>query len=210
MEKNASINKADIIKNQRITMNSKTNDNSVDIIKNNPAFEILTAEGHETFANYIEWLGLAKDPNLVVLSSIHHFYYDVDEMKDVKTVVNLKELNQIKRLDRFLHSMSHTLPPKSNFIGCFIDNKKQNGFALRENSSSFNSQRNSEAVENNILSKIPLLNKIYSMMDARTNKYMSRRNVKFLLENHGFKVIDMTELDGLTYFCTQSFRIAES
>lgn len=210
MEKNASINKPDVIKNQRITINSKTNDNSVDIIKNNPAFEILAAEGHETFANYIEWLGLAKDPKLVVLSSIHHFYYDVDEMKDVKTVVNLKELNQIKRIDRFLHSMFDTLPPKSNFIGCFIDNKKQNGFALRGNSSSFNSKRNSEAIENNILSKIPLLNMIYSMMDARTNKYMSRRNVKFLLENHGFKVIDMTELDGLTYFCTQSLRIAES
>jgi len=210
MQNDRAINGVDVIKNQRININAKKIGNSVDLIKNNPAFEILTAEGHITFANYIEWLGLAKDPKLVILSSVHHFYYNIDEMKDVKTIVNLKELNQIKRIDRFLRSMFDTLPPKSNFIGCFIDNKKRNGFALRENSSRFNSGKNSEAIENNILSKIPILNMIYSIMDARTNKYMSGRNVKLLLENHGFKVIEMTEFDGLTYFCAQSLRITES
>ena len=40
-------------------------------------------------------------------------------------------------------------------------------------------------------------------MDSKTNKYLSRRDVTSLLSDRGFKVLDMTELNGLTYFCAQ-------
>jgi hypothetical protein len=48
------------------------------------------------------------------------------------------------------------------------------------------------------------------MIDSKTNKYMSERSVSFLLGEHGFKVLDMTELDGLTFFCAQSLRTADN
>jgi len=200
------ITEPDVINNQRINTFIDLGGTPLSIVKNNPVFEILTAEGCENFVNYIEWLGLDKDPNLVVLSSMHHYYYDAEEIRNVKTVINLKELNKIKQIDSFLHSIFHILQPKSNFIGCFVDNKKQNGFILRNNSSDYQSRRNSEAIENGIISRIPFLNMIYSKMDSRTNKYMSRTNFSLLLEDNGFKVMDMTELDGLTYFCAQSLR----
>ena len=38
------------------------------------------------------------------------------------------------------------------------------------------------------------LNMIYNMIDSKTNKYMSERSVSLLLEDHGFKVLDMTEI----------------
>jgi hypothetical protein len=170
---------------------------SLGLVKNNPSYELLSTEANESFVDYIEWLGFDKDPNLVVLSSIHHYYYDVEEMRNVKTVINLIELNQIKEIKSFLHSVYHILPPKSNFIGCFVDNKKTNVFALKENIS------DSEAVENGIISRVPFLNMIYNLMDSKTYKYMSRRNVSLMLENRGFKILDMTEIDGLTYFHTQ-------
>ena len=200
----------DVINNQRINTLFELTDTSIGLVKNNSVFEILTAEGCENFVNYIEWLGLAKDPDLVVLSSLHHYYYDAEEMKNVKTVINLKELNQIKQIKNFLHSIFHILPQKSNFIGCFVDNKKQNGFVLRNNSSDYHSKRNSDAIENGIVSRIPFLNMIFSMMDSKTNKYMSGTSVTFLLEDHGFKVLDMTELNGLTYFCAQRLRTADN
>ena len=184
----------DIINNQKISASGKQESVPADLIKIDRISEILTSEGNESFKHYIEWLGLSRDPKLVVLSSIHHYYYDAEEMKNVKTVVNLKELNQIREINSFLHSMFLILPPKCYLIGCFIDNKKQSGFSLIKKSSESNLNENSENVKNGIVSRIPLLNMIFKILDAKTNKYLSGKNVTILLRNNGFKVMDMTNL----------------
>jgi len=188
------IMKPEIVDNMDVSTRVNQSNIAFDLVKNNPGIEILAAEGNDDLVNYIEWLGLDKDPNLVVLPSVHHYYYDVEEMKNVKTVVNLIQLNQIKDIRNFFHSIYLMLSPKSNFIGYFIDSKKQNG------SRAGNNHTDSEAFENGVLSKIPLLNKIYGMMDSKTSKTMSSNSVSLLLEEHGFKVLDTTELNGLTYF----------
>ena len=188
------IKKSDITDNKDIMSRVSQRDIESDLVKNNPGLELLAAEGNTDLVNYIEWLGLDKDPNLVVISSVHHYYYDIEEMKNVKTVINLIQLNQVKEIKSFLHSIFHILTPESNFIGYFIDNKKQNG------SDSINNHGDSISVENGILSKIPLLNKIFNIMDSKTNKNLSRKGVSVLLEEHGLKILDMTELNGLTYF----------
>ena len=210
MRNSITINNLDVINNQRINTLVNIGSSSMDLGGSNPVLRILTNEEGENFANYIEQLGLAKDPNLVVLSSLHHYYYDAEEMINVKTVVNLKELNQIKQLKDFLHSIFHILPPDCNLIGCFVNNKKQSGFILNTSPSDSYYKRNSDAIENGIASSSPFLNMIYNMIDSKTNKYMSEQSVSLLLEEHGFKVLDMTEHEGLTYFCAQSLRTADN
>jgi hypothetical protein len=37
-------------------------------------------------------------------------------------------------------------------------------------------------------------------MDLKTNTYMSEASVTSLLKDYGFKVVDMTETNGLTFF----------
>jgi hypothetical protein len=165
--------------------------------------DILVGEGSESFNNYLKWLGLDKDPEKVVLSSMHHYYYDEEELKNVKIVINLKALNYVKEIKNFIYSISNILSDKSNLIGCFIDNKKQNGFALRNDFSDNHSKINADAIENGIISKIPFLNMLYSLLDSRTNQYFSKLSVTILLEDYGFKVLDMKELNGLTFFCAQ-------
>jgi len=174
-----------------------------DLSDKNASLKILSSEGHESFVNYIEWLGLDKDPDMVVLSSMHHYFYDAEEMKHVRTVINLKELNLIKHLEDFIHTVHNLLAPKSYFLGCFTDNKKINGYMLSDGIASDNSHIRSEAVENGIVSKIPFLNMIYSIMDSRTNNFLSKMNVTSLFENRGFKVVDITRLNDRTYFCAQ-------
>jgi hypothetical protein len=210
MRNRIAIFEQDVINNQRINPLASYRRNSSVLVENNTVSEILAAEGGESFNNYIEWLGLDKDPNLVVLSSMHHYYYDAEEMRNVRTVVNMKELNHVKDIKGFLHSVFHIMPGKSYFIGCFTDNKKQNGFALKNSSSDSDSKNKSEAVENGIISRIPFLNMLYSMMDLKTNNFLSRTGTTMLLENHGFKVLDMTELNGLTFFCAQRLKPSDN
>ena len=199
--------KTDNILNQRTTANLSLLNNQIDFPGTGEAIDILIAEGGESFYNYVDKLGLAKDPDLVVLSSISHYYYDVEEMNSVNTVINLKELNQIKQINSFLHSICHILPHKSNFIGCFVDNKTINGYVLRNSSCSYHNERSFNAMENGIVSRVPFINKLFSILDSKTNTYMSERSVSILLEDYGFKVMDMTLLDGLTYFHAQKVRI---
>ncbi|HEY5124782.1 MAG TPA: hypothetical protein VIK14_13715 [Ignavibacteria bacterium] len=197
--------KTGLIEKQKTRIRTSLNRpvSSIDTAGINEAINILIAEGGDGFYNYVDWRGLSKDPNLIVLSSKHNFFYDAEEMSNVKTVINLKELNQIKRIKSILQSYLHFLPQKSNFVGCFVDNEKINGYVLRKSSSSFDIKKNFDAIENSIVSQIPFINMLYSIMDSRTNTYMSKRSVTSLLDDYGFKVIDMTELNGITFFHSQ-------
>ncbi len=168
-----------------------------------PAFDSIVDENCEDFFYYLDRLGLPLNSSLLVLPSSHHFYYDAEDMKEVKTVINLKQLNQVKQVRDFLRTISKLLPHKSNFVGCFVDNKTQNGFSDKYNNLSDSYSKRTDSFENGIESRFPFLNKVYSIFDSKTNRYLTRRTVTQLLEDCGFQIVGMTELNGLTYFCTQ-------
>jgi hypothetical protein len=148
-----------------------------------PAIVNMIAEDGENFFRYLKSLGLSRENNLVVLSSRHHYFYDEDELKNVRTLVNLRKLNMIKYLDEFLFTLVQVLPPDTNFLGCFTD------------SGSFG--------ENGAGTLIPLrqLRRLFNAFDPAVERSMDRKQVSGKLEEHGFKITDMSEMDGLVYFC---------
>ncbi len=193
-------------------------DNRLNIIKPDPArgpfgysrineaLDRLLSEGGESFYKYVESLCLADKPELIVLSSEHHYYYDQEELSGVKTLINLKELNRIKDIKGFLQSCLYYLPPKSNFVGCFTDNEKVNGYELKFRSSRDNKKAMDE-IDNGIVSSFPFLNMLYSLMDSRVYKYMSKTEISILLGEYGFNVLNMTEINGLTFFHSQKAKV---
>jgi hypothetical protein len=189
--------------NQSSMINLRLEAGSMDFATANGVVDNLITEGGNDFYNYVDLIGLLNDPNLIVLSSVHHYYYDADEMKDVRTIVNLKELNKIKQIRSFLQSHLHTMPPRCNFVGFFANNAKVDMYALRYSSSLLLNMKKSEDIENSIVSRFPVINMIYGLMDWKTNRYMSASGVTLLLKEFGFKVLDMTEINGRTYFHSQ-------
>jgi hypothetical protein len=201
MEKNTTSVEAERMKGEN---KSKTvfRSFSSDVIEKNPLAEQLSSPKYKIFLDYLEWLGLEKDPNLIVLSPSRHYYYDDEDLKEVTTVLNLKHLNHIKQVKNFLRTVNYMLPQKSFFIGSFIDRKHQYGFLSTQPDNHM--QDNVDPVENGIISRIPILNMIYDFMDSRTNnRNMSVKSVSHLLESTGFKVLDVTEINGITCFCAQ-------
>ncbi len=134
-------------------------------------FEELPERAREDFFSFLNQLGLTSESRMLVIPSTHHFYYDAEELKDIKTVVNLRQLNHIREVKEFLRTISELLPHKSNFVGCFIDNKAQSGFSDRYNNLPGYDTDKAEAYENGIESRIPFINRMYSFMDLRTNRY---------------------------------------
>lgn len=183
-----------IVNNSTLNVAGKNNEGSVMInlintaeqsTMENPVINNLIAEGGESFLNYLECHGLADEDNTLVLSSKHHFYYDPNELESITTLINVKKLNLIKHLDSFLQSIVHVLSPESNFIGCFSDWKtqKDNGISSR------------------------MYKGFLNFLDAKNDVEFDRKDVSKLLESHGLKVIDMREINGMTYFRAKHIKI---
>jgi len=180
----------------------------IDHFKNNPVLRELDSEISDDFQTYIKWLDLPVYPNLVVLSSLHHYYYDEDDMKDVGILVNLKQLNQLKQIRHFLHSVYRLLPAKSYFIGCFHDNNSQNGFLPVSPKPHYSDRFN--PVKLGVISENRVLNMVYNIIDFKTSRFLTKRNVVLQLEEAGLNVNDINEINGLTYFCAQKAGIPEN
>ncbi|MBW6500015.1 MAG: hypothetical protein K0B05_01370 [Bacteroidales bacterium] len=156
-----------------------------EISVSNPVLENVRAEAGEDFYQYLHWLKLAREPNLLTLSSSHHFYYDSSDLKRVKTLINLKKLNNIKHLESFLSVVNRLLPRTAYFVGCFKNNE-QNGDRLPYYSSA------------------KFLNKLINIIDSRTDRSLTVMDVTNRLAEHNLTVIDITEINGITYFCSQN------
>ena len=144
----------------------------------------LTAEGGKNFFRYLKSFNLFKEPELLILSPNIHFYYDENDLKGVRTFIILKKLNLIKDLDTFLHTVCNILPENVNFVGCFSDSQTVDG--------------------NGFLSGLSA--RFNNFLDSRTDHNMDKKDVSDLLGKHGFKIIDMTEMNGLTFFYSQTVR----
>ena len=153
----------------------------------NPVMENILSEGGDDFFQYLNWIGLAKEPNLMVLSSMHHYYYDHNDLKGIRTLINLRRLNQVRHIESFLHTLYRILPSRSYFVGCF-KNSNHNGNRAK------------------FYRPTRFFNGLAGIFDSRTERSMSKNTVTKLLEEHGFKFNDFTDINGITYFYAQSIR----
>jgi len=156
----------------------------------------------DNFFNYLEKLHMGKDRNLMVLST-NHYYYEAEDLKWVKILVNVKQLNDIKQVRDFLTNICSVLPEKSYFIGCFFDNKKQNMIFSDPHKPRRKITGQFDPEENGISSRIPFLNMIYSLIDFKINRFLTKETVYSHLEGAALKLHDVTEIEELTYFCAQ-------
>ena len=65
-------------------------------------------------------------------------------------------------------------------------------------------------MKHGIKSGTPIINLMYNIIDLRTARSLTKRSVTSQLEEAGLKVLNMTELNGLTYFCAQKAGLPES
>jgi hypothetical protein len=185
MESISTLNATGKVREKSLLKNRERTILNDDTVMESPVMSDLLSEGGENFFNYLEWHGLSNDDNMLVLSSTRHFYYDPNELQGVTTLINVKKLNLIKNLDTFLQSVVYVLSPESNFIGCFSDWKSQKGIGITSR----------------------MYKGFINFLDARIDVDFDKKDVIKLLESHGFRVMDMTEINGLTYFRARNLGI---
>lgn len=164
----------------------------------------LAANGHEDFFSYLEWIGLAKKKDLLILTSSHHYYFEVEDLKNVKLVINLNQLNTIRRLKDFLLCVNNVIPLKCHFVGCFTASKTRN--ELLNTTKSIHHIDKCGYLFEDEKPWASFLNMLYGIIDTKSSRSFSKKTVQFALEDAGLKILDMTEFNGITYFCTQKVK----
>jgi hypothetical protein len=144
----------------------------------------LTAEDGRNFFHYLKNFNLNHDPGLLILPPNNHYYFDEKELSSVKTLINLKNMNLIKELDDFLYTLIRLLPSDANFLGYFTYNKI-----------SFTGD--------NLFSGLSA--RLNNFLDFRTDHNLNDKELTGKLYKHGFRLIDMTQQNGLTFFYSKSF-----
>lgn len=177
----------------------------------NPLYNDLMNEAGEDFVRYLESFNLLESRNFILLSSKRHYLYGPEELRLVKTVINLKPINQIEQINYTLRTMNRVLPMKGSFVGCFVDYKTIKNSVLQINSSKIAYLLlMMHWIDNRFISQIPLINKVQYIMNPKKMKSLTSLETQRLLVNNGFSVKDITEISGITYFISQKIKHAKS
>ena len=166
MDSGAAGNNSNVIKNQTIKGTNPKNKPSRESHLNR-LFDELSDAAREDLIEYLDRMGLLNEGGLLVIPSTRHYFYDAEDMKGIKTVVNLRQLNHVREVREFLRNIVDLLPVKSNFVGCFVDNKVQNGFSDKYSNLPREISEKAEAWENGIESRIPFINRMYSFINSK-------------------------------------------
>ena len=158
-----------------------------EISRINPVLENIRAEAGVDFIQYLHSLHLTKEPDLMALSATHHYFYDSSDLKRIKTLINLKKLNNVKHLESFLSIVVRILPQKANFIGYFKnDTGNRSVFSFYQTTRFFGELAN--------------------YIDSRTDRSLTKEGISRILEVHKLEIIDITDINGMTYFCSRNNR----
>ena len=151
-----------------------------------PVLEKMIMEGGIDFYNYLRWIGLSEQPNIMVLTSMRQYYYDHNDLKNIGVLINMKKLNQVTHLESFIHTLFRLLPYQSAFVGCFCNPSEERSEVARERSVKFFHG--------------------FRSAGCRAGRSLTRISVVNMLNNNGFILKDMTDINGLAYFWAQNNR----
>jgi hypothetical protein len=196
------------IENQDVRADIRHDYKYSDSLEINETVELMISEGGEDLFNYVDWMGLANSPNLILLSSQKNYYYAKEELKNFSTIVNLKQLEQIKNINDLMKSISGIMQPNSHFIGYFAENKDHPKNQPDITSSSGKSGAGSKSLLNSLDLKKPFVDIIFNLSKLKNNRNYTRRDVYKIFEKHGFRILDVTEVNDLTYFYAKKIQVA--
>lgn len=137
-----------------------------------------------TLLCYFRSLGMIKDSDTLILYSNNHFFYDKTEIARISALLNLRQLNHFSHPARFIAQLAGLMTEGSCFSGYFkaLDNNGRNG-------------KNLFSIVTDIFSRV--LNPLKS-----GRKGLDKNRFIKLMESNGFYLKDISEINGLTYFCS--------
>lgn len=143
----------------------------------------------------------------IVLRSADNYNIKVLENASTELLINLHEINDIKRINDYFRLLNEKIVKNGIFAGCLIPIKfrqrqfqKKYPFMLASLFYFF------DFVWRRIFPKIPLLRKIYFGLSKGKNRAISLAEALGRLVYCGFEIIDLTEVNDYIYFVSKKVK----
>jgi len=165
----------------------------------------LLNDGCEDFYNYITWLDIDENFIATVLPVISCYCYIPEELEETDIIINLKPINLIKDLKAFFVKM-RTLIPEYSYLTGYFENNDTDNLKLKDAMTvkSIYDRRNGKKYSRHIRYMRSWVHKIVTrFFNKGISNMLTKKSATSLLEDTGFTVMNITGLNGKTYFCAQ-------
>lgn len=134
--------------------------------------------------DYIIKHKLTKKNRLLFVSK-KFYYYNEQDLKNIKTVIFIQKFNDIKHLDDMIENLYKILKNYNIICGRFVD---------------------SRADKVNLPTYQKLFNMFSDFLSIKPNKSLSSKQLTAYFNAYNFKIVDMTEINNITYFYAKKIK----
>jgi hypothetical protein len=160
--------------------------NLLERVEFNFVFHNRNIDKDNNFIEYLSRMGFLGESELLVLSQENNYCFSQSNLKDLKVLVILKRLDKLRHPGTFLNIIGRLVPFGAYLVGCFTPINSFPGEKRAYLHSPYAEKRTTGNYE--IISGL----------------YTGRLNIPGMLVPLGFKIIDTTEIKGLTYISCQN------
>ncbi len=169
--------------------------------------EIIQKETGSKVYTYICTFLNPENPDVCTLSTTTIFNVLNQPQNRYKAIINLKRINDIRRINKFFEAINQKLPIQGIFIGCaetFVLRKQRikNRYIKPFGHIAYFF----DFIYKRVFPKLPFTKKLYFFLTRGRNRVLSRAETLGRLYSCGFKVEDERFIEGKLFFVAQKIK----
>jgi lipopolysaccharide/colanic/teichoic acid biosynthesis glycosyltransferase len=127
-----------------------------------------------------------------------------DDSAGVGSIINVKRINDIRYVNKFLESANEYLRMGGYFIGCVETSRQREQRIMKKFPPVLNQiYYFFDFILKRVWPKMPRLKQLYFLLTGGRNRVISEMETYGRLYSCGFKLVDRLEVDGLLYFIAE-------
>lgn len=169
--------------------------------------KLIVSESGERVFKFIEKHVSFCNKDACVLSTTTLFNVEYLEDEYYNNIINLKRINDIRRINKFFNAVNEKLPKNGLFIGCVETYDLHYKKIIKEYPPILNViYYFFDFIFSRIFPKLPIAKQIYFSLTKGVNRVISRPEALGRLYSCGFKVLDEQYIDLKLYFVAQKVK----
>lgn len=143
----------------------------------------------------------------LVIRSADKYNIDVLDNSSMELIVNLHELNDLRRINDYFRLVNQKLVKNGVYLGCVIPIKNHyKSFQKKYPFLVANIFYLIDFIWKRVFPKLPVLRKVYFYLSKGRNRVISLAETLGRLVYCGFGILDMTEINNLIYFAVRKVK----
>lgn len=169
-----------------------------------------TQRGPLDFLN--QYLRVSDNKQTVILNTsdleeIKRQYNIHDESGYYKNIINLRRINDIRRVNKFFETANEHLPVGGRFVGCVETKAMRKARILKKFPAGLNwAYYTADFIFKRIFPKVPGLKKLYFHITKGRNRVLTSPETLGRLYSCGFKVVGLQQRPKLLYFIAEKVK----